>query len=481
MKLRIAALAALMTLVCLFSACGGSGTDPSDATVAAVQANAAKKSTPSASGATINSTTGTLVDASGNVWGLKSSANNGLQVTKNGKLAGFTADVALVLYYNGAVYQENTASLWWPWSGSTWTGSGVSDPRTASTGTGTGGTGSGGGNTDAGSSGSGGSTGTGSTGTTGSSGSAAPTGVQFYGVNGHYTQGGIYATNITQQVKDMQAMGIKSIRQDCYSTSDTATMASLISSFSPIVIQPMFDVYPSTTDETTAYNQFYAYGQTVAGQLAGKVPVIELMNEPENQYFSNGPSDNGQLVTNWSASNSQWPAFRGAVRGFIAGFRSVDTTKQTLIASPSVGWLHYGLLEGLWNGTAPDGSSGHPTAQWDITNYHWYYDMGDIETAGGVNTLSVLHTAFDEPILLTEVGVQTSVSSTVYDSYVGTALAEFAGAAAKAYDIIGIDWYELYNFDNNGGFYMGLYTSPGVVNAGRATAMTSAITANPNP
>jgi hypothetical protein len=107
--------------------------------------------------------------------------------------------------------------------------------------------------------------------------------------------------------------------------------------------------------------------------------------------------------------------------------------------------------------------------------------MGDIETGGGVNTLSVLHTAFNEPILLTEVGVQTSVSASTYDSYVGTALAEYAGAAAKTYDIIGIDWYELYNFDNNGGFYMGLYSAQGTPNAGRAAAMETAITSNPNP
>jgi hypothetical protein len=107
--------------------------------------------------------------------------------------------------------------------------------------------------------------------------------------------------------------------------------------------------------------------------------------------------------------------------------------------------------------------------------------MGDIEAGGGVNTLSVLHTAFDEPILLTEVGVETSVSASTYDSCVGTALAEYAGAAAKTYDIIGIGWYELYNFDSSGCFYMGLYSAQGTPNAGRDAAMTAAIAANPGP
>jgi hypothetical protein len=307
--------------------------------------------------------------------------------------------------------------------------------------------------------------------------SGGGTSPHFYGVNAHYNEGGIYATNVAQQVKDMQAMGIKTVRQDCGSTSDTATLAGLISAFSPIVIQPIFNVYPTTTNETTAYNQFYAYGQTVAQQLAGKVPVIEMMNEPEVQYFNNGtPAANGQSITNWSADNSQWPAFRGAVRGFYAGFRSVDTTKQTLITSPSVTWLHYGILQGLWTGAGPDGSTGNPTASWDITNQHWYYNFGDIKTAGGVNTLAQLQSMFGVPIILSEIGVNTSISQSAYDSYITSALTEYQAAAAT-YNIVGIDWYMLYTSTESPD--MGLYSSPGTVNAARASTMASCISAHP--
>jgi hypothetical protein len=303
----------------------------------------------------------------------------------------------------------------------------------------------------------------------------------FYGVNGHYVQGGPYDSDIAQQVADMQAIGLGSIRQDCWNVTDTATMASLISSFAPIVIQPMFGAHPAAnSSEDAAYGEFYAYGQTVAAQLAGKVPVIEMMNEPENEYFSEAPGGNGQSVTDWSAMNSEWPAFRGSVRGFYEGFRSVDTAKQTLIASPSVTWLHYGILLGLWNGEGPDGSTGNAKAKWDITNHHWYYDMGDIMTAGGVNALSVLQTSFKLPIILSEVGVQATIAEASYDSYVGTAVAKYANLAS-AYDIISIDWYELYNFDDNSGYLMGLYSSPGVQNAGRAAAMSAATAANPEP
>jgi hypothetical protein len=204
-----------------------------------------------------------------------------------------------------------------------------------------------------------------------------------------------------------------------------------------------------------------------------------LMNEPEVQYFPGAPANNGQNITDMAASNSAWPAFRGAVRGFIDGFRSVDTTKKTLIASPSVGWLHYGILNGLWNGTAPDGSSGHPTARWDVTNYHWYSDDGNIESAGSTNTnvLQYLKTTFALPIMMTEIGVQKSESESAINSYVSTETAFYAANAAK-YGIIGINWYELYNFQNLNGFYMGLYSAQGVQNAGRAAAMKSVISAS---
>ena len=76
--------------------------------------------------------------------------------------------------------------------------------------------------------------------------------------------------------------------------------------------------------------------------------------------------------------------------------------------------------------------------------------------------------------------MQTSVSGSTYNSYVASNIAEYA-SSAKTYNIIGVDWYELYNFQNMNGFYMGLYNSPGVGNAGRATAMTTAVASNPTP
>jgi hypothetical protein len=56
-----------------------------------------------------------IVDSSLNTWTV-----TGGVVYENGTAGGFTANVALVLYYGGTVYQENTACLWWSWNGSAW-------------------------------------------------------------------------------------------------------------------------------------------------------------------------------------------------------------------------------------------------------------------------------------------------------------------------------------------------------------------------
>jgi hypothetical protein len=302
------------------------------------------------------------------------------------------------------------------------------------------------------------------------------TGIPFFGVCGHYANGQFGTTS--QYVKDATGIGLKVTRLDGYSTSDMTAIANQISAYAPMVIQPIFGQYPSSSStETAAYNQFYALGVAGANLFAGKVPMVELMNEPDNQYFPNGSAaNNGQAITDWKAANSYWPAFRGACRGFIAGFRSIDPNKTTLIASPSVSWLHYGILDGLWFGTAPDGTTGHPTVAWDVTNFHWYYDDGNIENVANTNVLQYFKTAYGVPITMSEIGVQVSLSESAVDSYIATIIAFYSANKAK-YNITNVCWFELYNNQNDGGFYMGLYSTGGTKNAGRADAIKAAVAA----
>ena len=80
----------------------------------------------SPSGATIPASS-SLTDAQGNVWTVTKGAVS--WTTSTGvALAGYTANVILLLYYNGSIYQENSAHNWWVWNGATWTNVG-GDPR----------------------------------------------------------------------------------------------------------------------------------------------------------------------------------------------------------------------------------------------------------------------------------------------------------------------------------------------------------------
>jgi hypothetical protein len=88
----------------------------------------------SPSGATIDSIGAYLIDGSGNFWSLVSgnrgNDNPAQMVSLNGATVPSGA-VVLLLYFNGVVYQENSANNWWSWVNGAWTAV-AGDPRVAS-------------------------------------------------------------------------------------------------------------------------------------------------------------------------------------------------------------------------------------------------------------------------------------------------------------------------------------------------------------
>jgi hypothetical protein len=96
---------------------------PTSATIA-VAGTSGSSLTPSASGTTIPSAS-QIVDGALNVWTVVSGV-----VYKNAAAAGLSANVTLLLYYSGAVYQQNKSCQWWSWNGSTWVS--ASDPSPSS-------------------------------------------------------------------------------------------------------------------------------------------------------------------------------------------------------------------------------------------------------------------------------------------------------------------------------------------------------------
>ncbi len=146
---------------------------------------------------------------------------------------------------------------------------------------------------------------------------------------------------------------------------------------------------------------------------------------------------------------------RGAIRGMIAGIKSVDSSAKIVLGGT---WLHYAFYQMLGDGSQPDGSWGHPTVSRNITAWHWYSNEGDITNAcGGTgchDVLGVLH-QMGKPIWINEFGVRPNYGSlqSIASFLTGNIMmAQYASIASK-YNIQSIQAFELYD-DSEGDYGM---------------------------
>lgn len=68
-----------------------------------------------------------LTDASGVVWSIVPASATNMQVSRNGTAQTSTSNVSLLLYFNHAVYYQNTSNAWFAWKSNAWAKS--ADPR----------------------------------------------------------------------------------------------------------------------------------------------------------------------------------------------------------------------------------------------------------------------------------------------------------------------------------------------------------------
>ena len=313
---------------------------------------------------------------------------------------------------------------------------------------------------------------------------AAPTTEYFYGVNCHYAYGWNHygAVAPADLIAQVQSTGLNIIRDNCSSSTQLTRFKQLAQAAQGTAVQ----VYPVLTnsvqaDESSSYTASYNNAQTMATSLVGLVHYYEIGNEWENSVSGLFLGGNGDLPSQYS--NSVFIRVRGAVRGLIDGVKSVDP--NAVIVSPTGGWLHYGLLQMLWNGTQPDGTSGHSVARWDVTAWHWYSDMNDIENAGNIhaNVLQVLKTSFGKPIWLTEFGVRPNYGdgSEAQKSAFLTGSLGYSKwvSVASTYNIQSVLNYEFYDDTSEIGY--GLYNLDGVTPKQRWTDVHNFIIAHPAP
>jgi len=271
-----------------------------------------------------------------------------------------------------------------------------------------------------------------------------------------------------------------------YSTQDIDTIASTVipGLGANVQVLPCIIPYPwndpSLNGSTPTEASAYAYAYTIAAHAATAfkgIPVVEFGNEYDIDSHNAAIANDGQNVTDFD--NNTWPIWRGSLRGSADGWHSVDTQHTTkIMATAAAGWTRVGWVAGMLNGTQPDGTSGHQKVVTDIINWHWYQDGGDFENAignqGTYNTLAQLHTLFNLPIMFTEIGSSPDQSTAAQQAYITKTIPELVAAKA-AYNVIGAEWYELYDYPNDA---FGVMTSATAKKATYST-LKSAIAASP--
>ena len=117
MMMRLFRGGMLCALFGMLAACGGSN-DASSAGTATSSTSAASTAQVAAESAVMIPSATRIVDSTQNTWTV-----TGGVVYENGSAAGYSANVALLLYYAGTIYQQSTSCLWWSWNGSAWVSS----------------------------------------------------------------------------------------------------------------------------------------------------------------------------------------------------------------------------------------------------------------------------------------------------------------------------------------------------------------------
>ncbi|SAL82269.1 hypothetical protein AWB74_06209 [Caballeronia arvi] len=420
------------------SACGGGGGNGSATDdIANTEKGVAKAA--SASGTAIPPAT-SITDSSGNVWTLV----NG-RVTRNGTglMTGSPVALVLIVYYNGTIYAQSSAGIWYR-NGSPWTNLGTADPRgTAS----------------------------------------APNTSLFYGMNGHMAwDSGIYNTmSAAAQLAILRDLGVTNYRADVASVGMAKILANALTgpfknsgvSILP-VLNPASIGWNCSMSESAAYTLGYNLATTVTTPLKGLVKYIECGNELEVPVRTSG---DGHSTNNYDSAS--WLPFRGVIRGMIDGVRAIDPTIKVGV---NVGYpLAFRALQMLWNGITPNGTvngvSGAATVRWDITCYHWYESSGDA-LCGWINNqcfdvLQALKDSFGVPIWLTEWGWHGPTDTPDQQAaYVTKALTEYKSVKDK-YNLQSVMMYAL--IDDS----FGLLKNDGVTKSPAYAAFKNFVKANP--
>ena len=378
-----------------------------------------------------------ITDKSGGKWTLV-----GGILYRNGVKVGPNFNVATVLWYGGKVYHCNYAGQWYANAEVALSWLSCTDPRTA----------------------------------------VAPAAGSFFGINGHYD----YTYSPTQLVSILKSMGVTNYRVGCTAgASQLNAVVKLAQAFQGSGIQLLVLIQQGLYDsngalfngESASYNSAYSAGSTIANALK---PYGVTMYECGNELTRDGAIiiDSTNAGTKaMDFNNSNWPVLRGALRGMIDGVHSVQSN-----AKCGVNFCvnDVGAADALWEGMAPDGSSGYPKVRWDITTWHNYEVYGNIFNLGtdgagpGFNLPAYCKARYGVPFIITEWNTGPEQTESYRSNYITTQLTQFY-ASRKQHNIQSVMYYVL----DSGNSTFGIMMNGAPINPSY-TAFTAFTSANPD-
>jgi hypothetical protein len=280
----------------------------------------------------------------------------------------------------------------------------------------------------------------------------------FYGINGHYD----YPWSPAQTVSMLKALNCTLYRLAC--TSDPVSLNPVVNMAKGFVdtgITLFTCIDHGIVDasgvvfanETIAYNEGFANGAAIAAAL---MPYGVTMYECGNELTRVSEividsSCAGNKVTDFN--NAYWPVMRGMMRGLMEGVKSVQPSARCGI---NFTVADIGASDALWNGTQPDGTTGHQPLRWDITTWHNYEVYGDIFNIGTdgdgprFDLPAYCKAAYGVPFMITEWNANPEDGQQFRADYITQHLGEFY-AKRKTDDIESVMYYELASGDTTWG------------------------------
>jgi len=355
-----------------------------------------------------------ITDKSGVVWTVVNQV-----IYRNGATVGNTYNVTLLLWYGGLIFHRGTGGQFFVCVDLAWLP--VSDPRTPV---------------------------------------VAATG-HFYGINGHSD----YPYTPAQIVSILKALGCSTYRLGCSNNpTQLNALIQLAQAFQAsgltlfvLISQGIYDTSGNLySSESVAYNQGFAVAAAVANALQQYgVTMYECGNElTRDSSIVLNSANAGTSPADFN--NANWPIMRGAMRGMIAGVKSVQSGA---LCGINFCVNDIGASDALWDGTQPDGSAGYPTVRWDLTTWHNYEVYGDIFDLGtdgaspGFNLPMYCKARYGVPFMLTEWNANPQDGDAFRATYITANLGEYYQARAID-NIQSVMYYELDSGDDTWGIML---------------------------